>query len=106
MPVYEAIVVVGKDSAKDAARVATVLRDKTGNGLFLHARVYGIASKIFRLMVWKIEVVFGRSKSVVLADLRLGCQPPSVPQWVSDGSGVRMTVQGQQLILMITLSTV
>ena len=42
MPVYEASAVVGKDSAKEAARVATVFRDKTGKGLFWHAMVYGI----------------------------------------------------------------
>ena len=100
MPVYEASAVVGKDSAKEAARVATVFRDKTGKGLFLHAMVYGIASKISRLMVRKTEVVFERSKFVVLADRQLGCRCPSVPQWVLGGSGVRMTVQGQQLILM------
>ena len=100
MPVYEASVVVGKDSAKEAARVATVFRDKTGKGLFLHAMVYGIASKISRLLVWKIEVVFEHSKFVVLADRQLGCRFPSVPQLVSDDSGSRMTVQGQQLILM------
>ena len=99
MPVYEASVGAGKDSAKDAARVATVFRDKTGNSLFLYAMVYGIASKISRVKVWKIEVVFGRSKSVTLAGLRVGCQLPSVPQWVSDGPEIRMTVQGQQLIL-------